>query len=157
VSGANAAPARSIVVLRLALGFVFLYFGLLKLFPDLSPAEMIATQTIMRLSLQWLDAHTALRLLALLEIAIGLGFLLNLAPRWLLVPFLVHMVGTAVPLFVMPEYCFKIAPFAPSLEGQYIIKNLVLAAAGWVVLAPGLTAAAPGFVPVLRVEGEGSI
>lgn len=133
-----ATPTRSSDFLRVALGFVYLHFGLLKFFPDLSPAEMIASQTIMHLSWSWLDAHTALRLLALLECAIGLGFLFDVARRVTLVLFFVHMAGTALPLFVLPEICFKIAPFAPTLEGQYILKNLVFVAAGWTVLAPSL-------------------
>ncbi len=157
MSDVNSASIRSIAVLRLALGFVFVYFGLLKFFPDLSPAEMLATQTIMRLSWQWLDAQTALFLLAVFECVIGLGFLLDVLPRLLPVLFFAHMLGTAVPLFVMPEFAFKIAPFAPTLEGQYIIKNLVLAAAGWVVLAPGLMAAGRGSVPLRRAELEGSM
>jgi uncharacterized membrane protein YkgB len=127
---------RSAVPLRLALGVVYLHFGLLKFFPDLSPAELLASQTIMRLSLGWLDADMALWLLAIMECAIGLGFLLGLAPRLLPLAFFAHMVGTSLPLFVLPELVFKIEPFAPTLEGQYILKNLVFVAAGWVVLAP---------------------
>jgi len=127
---------RSPDLLRIALGFVYLHFGLLKLFPDLSPAEMLASQTIMRLSWSWLDAYTALRLLALFECAIGLGFLFNVAQRWLPFLFFAHMAGTMTPLFVLPELVFKIEPFAPTLEGQYILKNLVFIAAGWTVLAP---------------------
>lgn len=130
--------ARSPRFLRLALGFVYLHFGLLKFFPDLSPAEMLASQTIMRLSWTWLDVRTALWILAVFECAIGLGFLFDVARRWLPWIFFVHMVGTFLPLFLLPEFVFKIAPFAPTLEGQYILKNLVFVAAGWTVLAPRL-------------------
>jgi uncharacterized membrane protein YkgB len=143
LSDADRAASRSPDLVCLALGVVYLHFGLLKFFPDLSPAEMIASQTIMRLSSSWLDAHTALRLLALLECAIGLGFLFGIATRWLALAFFAHMAGTTLPLFVLPELVFKIAPFAPTLEGQYILKNLVLAAAGWSVLAPRLALAKP--------------
>lgn len=129
---------RSSNLLRIALGFVYLHFGLLKLFPDLSPAEMLASQTIMRLSWSWIDATTALRLLAVFECGIGLGFLFNVARRWLPFVFFLHMAGTMLPLFVLPELVFKIPPFAPTLEGQYILKNLVFVAAGWTVLAPRL-------------------
>lgn len=133
------AANRSADFLRIALGIVYLHFGLLKFFPDLSPAEMLATQTIMRLSVSWLDAHTALLLLAILECTIGLGFVLGIGLRWLPIAFLAHMAGTFTPLFVLPEITFKIAPFAPTLEGQYILKNLVFVAAGWTVLMPRLS------------------
>ena len=135
---ARSSEPRDPWLLRLALGLVYLHFGLLKLFPDLSPAEMIASQTVMRLSWGWLDARTALALVAWFEIAIGLGFLLDVARRWMPWIFFVHMAGTMLPLFLLPELVFKIAPFAPTLEGQYILKNLVFVAAGWTVLAPRL-------------------
>ena len=122
--------------LRLAAGFVYFYFGFLKFFPDLSPAELLASQTLMRLSLGTLDASTALFLLAILECAIGISFLFNVGMRWLFFLFLFHQVMTFVPLFMFPEMCFKIAPFAPTLEGQYIFKNLISLAAGWTVMLP---------------------
>jgi uncharacterized membrane protein YkgB len=124
------------VLLRLALGIVYLHFGMLKFFPDLSPAEMLASQTVIRLSWSWLDARTAMWALALGECCIGLAFLFNVAPRWLPFVFGLHMIGTCSPLFILPELTFKIAPFAPTLEGQYIMKNLVFMAAAWTVLMP---------------------
>lgn len=136
MSDPGSAPARSPVLLRIALGIVYLHFGILKFFPDLSPAEMIASQTVIRLSWSWLDARTAMWALAVGECAIGLAFLFDLAPRWLPLVFAAHMVGTCSPLFILPELTFKIAPFAPTLEGQYILKNLVFVAAGWTVLVP---------------------
>lgn len=44
--------------------------------------------------------------------------------------------ATFLPIFLLPEFAFKFVPFAPSLEGQYILKNLVLVSAGWAVVAP---------------------
>ncbi|MGB6044992.1 MAG: DoxX family membrane protein, partial [Pirellulales bacterium] len=72
---------KSPVFLRLALGFVYFHFGLLKFFPDLSPAELIGTQTVMSVSQHWLDAHGALVCLAVLETALGLAFLFNVFPK----------------------------------------------------------------------------
>ena len=56
--------------------------------------------------------------------------------RTVAVLFTFHMAATFLPLLVLPEYAFKFVPFAPTMEGQYIIKNLVLVSAGWAVLAP---------------------
>lgn len=122
--------------LRYALGLVYFHFGVLKFFPDLSPAEMLATQTVMSVTLHWLDANTALWYLAILECSIGLGLIFNVVPRITFVLFIAHMIGTFMPLFVLPEFTFKIAPFAPNVEGQYILKNIVFVAAGWTVLLP---------------------
>ncbi len=132
----NIAVTRSPTFLRYALGLVYFHFGVLKFFPDLSPAEMLATQTVMSVSLHLLDANTALWCLAILECAIGLGLIFNVFPRTTFVLFIGHMIGTFMPLFVLPEFTFKIAPFAPNVEGQYIFKNIVFVAAGWTVLLP---------------------
>ena len=43
------------------------------------------------------------------------------------------MPGTITPLFLFPAETFTIFPWVPNLEGQYIIKNLVLISAGLVV------------------------
>ena len=122
--------------LRLAAGTIYFFFGFLKFYPDLSPAELLAGQSIMRLSMYMIDAHTALWWLAILECAIGLSFLFKIGMRWLFFVFLAHQASTFLPLFMFPEITFKIAPFAPTLEGQYILKNLVSVAAGWTVLLP---------------------
>jgi hypothetical protein len=127
---------RSPTFLRLTLGVVYLHFGVLKFYPDLSPAELLASQTVMRASGHWLDARTALFALAVMETAIGLGFLFNVCLRGVFVIFLVHMAGTFLPLLYLPEFTFKFVPFAPTLEGQYILKNLIFVAAGWTVLLP---------------------
>jgi len=122
-------------LLRLALGVVFFYFGFLKFFPDLSPAEMIASQTLMRVTYSGIDARTAMWWLAVFESLIGLGFLFNVGLRWVSILFFAHMVGTFAPLVFYPELAFRIG-LAPTLEGQYIIKNIVFVAAGWTVLLP---------------------
>ena len=132
----NDVGGRSPVFLRYSLGLIYFHFGVLKFFPDLSPAEMLATQTVMSVTSYWLDASTSLWCLAILECCIGLGLVFNVFPRLIFVVFIAHMVGTFMPLFLLPEYTFKIAPFAPNIEGQYIFKNIVFVAAGWTVLFP---------------------
>ena len=123
-------------LLRYSLGIVYFHFGLLKFFSDLSSAELLAEQTIMKLSFYVIDAHTAIVFLAIMEVLIGLGFLFSIKLNWVFYLFLVHMAGTFIPLFAIPEIVFKVAPFAPTIEGQYILKNIVFIAAGWAVLYP---------------------
>ena len=118
---------------RLALGVVFFWFGALKLIPGWSPAEELATRTIERLTFSVVSPKTALIVLALWEVLIGLGLLTGRFLRVTLLLLWVQMLGTLTPLVLFPSETFRIIPFAPTLEGQYIIKNLVLIAAAIVV------------------------
>lgn len=127
--------------LRLSAGFVYFYFGFLKFFPDLSPGELLAGQTLMRLSWHRLEASDALWLLACVECVIGLSFLFNIGMKYFFILFLFHQASTFIPLVMFPELTFKVAPFAPTMEGQYILKNLVSLAVGWTVMMPVVKAA----------------
>lgn len=118
---------------RVALGIIFLWFGALKLFPGLSPAEDLAARTIERLTLGAITPSTSLPILAAWESLIGLGLLTGKLLRATLFLLAVQMLGTLTPLFLFPEETFSRFPYAPTLEGQYIIKNVVLIAAAMVV------------------------
>ena len=130
--------ALSFHLLRLSLGVVYFHFGILKFFPDLSPADLLAGQTIMRLTDGLVSAQEALFYLAILECGIGLAMLFNVCMRTAFIVFLIHMIGTFTPLFVLPELTFKISPLAPTMEGQYILKNIVFVAAALAVFLPSL-------------------
>lgn len=122
--------------LRISAGTIYFFFGFLKFFPDLSPAELLAGQTIMKATGNLVDANVALFWLAILECTIGLSFLFKVGMRYLFFVFLFHQASTFLPLFIYPEITFKFIPFAPTLEGQYIFKNFISVAAGWTVLLP---------------------
>jgi uncharacterized membrane protein YphA (DoxX/SURF4 family) len=127
---------NAVHMVRLSLGLIYFHFGFLKFYPDLSPAEIIASYTAERMSLHWLDSATALQWIAILECVIGLCFLFNVFLAWVAPLFFFHMAATFAPILLLPEFAFKFAPLAPTIEGQYILKNLVLVSAGWIVLAP---------------------
>lgn len=120
-------------VLRMGLGLVFLWFGVLKFFPGLSPAQDLAARTIERLSLGSVGPAVSLPILATWECLIGLGLLSGRFLRATLFLLAVQMVGTFLPLVFFPGETFARFPFAPTLEGQYIIKNVVLIGAAMVV------------------------
>jgi uncharacterized membrane protein YkgB len=120
-------------VLRVALGIVFLWFGLLKFFPHLSPAETLAARTIERLTLGIVRPEVSLPVLAAWESLIGIGLIVNRWMRGILFLLAVQMAGTLTPLVLFPEETFTIWPLVPTLEGQYIIKNIVLIGAAMVV------------------------
>ena len=136
MSERTSVPNSSLDLIRLALGLNYIHFGYLKFFPDLSPAEVLANYVGQRLAHYWIDPGTALLVVAVLECLIGAAFLFNIGLRWVAPLFFFHMAATFLPLFLLPEVTFKFAPLAPTLEGQYILKNFVLLSAGWVVLAP---------------------
>ena len=122
-----------IPVVRVALGVVFLWFGALKLFPNLSPAEDLAGRTIERLTLGIVPASVALPVLAVWESVIGIGLILGRGLRLVLLLLGLQMLGTLTPLLLFPAETWTVFPIAPTLEGQYIIKNFVLIGAAMVV------------------------
>jgi uncharacterized membrane protein YphA (DoxX/SURF4 family) len=121
------------ILLRISVGIVFFWFGALKFFPNLSPAEDLAARTIETLTFGVVTPSIALPILALWEVLIGLGMISGRFVRATILLLLVQMLGTVTPLFLFPNETFTIFPIAPTLEGQYIIKNLVLVSAGIVI------------------------
>ena len=106
------------VLLRVSLGIVFLWFGVLKFFPNVSPAEGLATHTIGVLSGGVVSPTVALPLLAAWECLIGIGLLLGRGLRGILLLLYVQMLGTLTPIILFPHDVFVRIPYAPTLEGQ---------------------------------------
>lgn len=121
---------QTIKLIRLSLGIIFLWYGMLKFFPTLSPAEELATRTIDIMFFGLINPLLSIKLLAILEVSIGIGFLFGFYTRVVVVVFIGHMICTFAPLFILPELSFTHAPFAFTLVGQYIVKNIVFILAG---------------------------
>jgi len=124
---------NGITLLRISLGIVFVWFGVLKFVPGLSPADELATRTIATLSFGLVQPDVSRPTLALWETLIGLGLISGRFMRATLLLLFLQMVGTVTPLFLFPAETWSRFPFAPTLEGQYIIKNIVLVSAGLVI------------------------
>ncbi len=125
----TAAMARyGVSLLRIGLGVVFLWFGALKLVPDLSPAEDLVRNTV-----YFVDPDLFIPVLAVWEMLIGLGLILGRFMRVTLLLLFLQMPGTALPLLILPDAVWTHFPYGLTLEGQYIVKNLVLIAAGMVL------------------------
>ena len=124
---------HGILILRVSVGVIFLWFGFLKFFPGLSPAQDLAAKTIDILTFGLVPTKIALMTLAAWECAVGLGLVFGVFLRATLALLWLQMIGAAAPLFLFPNESFTLIPYAPTLEGQYIIKNLVLVSAGLVV------------------------
>ncbi|MBW3564779.1 MAG: DoxX family protein [Acidobacteria bacterium] len=124
---------NGVPILRVSLGVIFLWFGVLKFFPGLSPAESLAAKTISVMTAGLVYPAVSLPVLAAWECAIGLGLIFGVALRLTIFLLLAQMLGTVTPLFFFPSETFRLIPFVPTLEGQYIIKNVVLISAALVI------------------------
>ncbi|MGJ3239768.1 MAG: DoxX family protein [Anaerolineae bacterium] len=122
-----------VILLRISVGIVFFWFGILKFFPNLSPAEALATNTISVLTFGIVEPWLSLPILATWEVLIGLGLITGKFMRATIFLLFAQMLGTITPIFLFPGETFTVFPIAPTLEGQYIIKNVVLVSAAIVI------------------------
>ncbi len=118
----------SLPILRFGLGVIFIWFGALKLFPGLSPAEELVRNTI-----TFIDGELFLPILAIWEMAIGFGFITGKYMRLTILLLFLQMPGAASPIVLLPEAVWTSFPFGLTLEGQYIFKNLAIIGAGLVL------------------------
>lgn len=124
---------HGVSMLRRSLGVVFFWFGILKFFPGSSPAEDLAARTISELTLGHVGPQVSVPVLAGWECLVGIGLLGGWWMRATLALLWAQMLGTVTPLFLFPAETFLRIPFEPTMEGQYIIKNVVLVSAAFVV------------------------
>ena len=117
-------------LMRISIGIVFFWFGILKFFPGLSPAQDLAIRTITLMSFGLIPDFIIINGLAFWEVLIGVGLISGKFMRETLLLLFLQMAGTFAPVFLFPNEVFTRIPYAPTLEGQYIIKNLVLISAG---------------------------
>lgn len=115
------------VFLRWSLGIIFIWFGALKPF-GLSPAEELVANTVYFVDPEWFVPF-----LGWWEVAIGVGLLVRPLIRPAIALLFLQMPGTFLPLVLLPDVCFTRFPLGLTLEGQYIIKNLILIAAALVI------------------------
>src|SRR5438045_9691239 len=102
---------HSILFLRIAVGIIFFWFGVLKFFPSLSPAENLAARTISMLSSGLISQHFSIPILAAWECLIGIGLIIGKFMRITLLLLFLQMLGTILPLFFFPEETFAHFPY----------------------------------------------
>ena len=118
--------------LRMSLGIVFVWFGILKPF-GLSPAEPLVKATVRWLPL--FSPESWLIIIGWWEVAIGLTFFFQKTVRVAIALLFLQMLGTFMPLILLPEITFQPGriPYALTMEGQYILKNLLIISAALVI------------------------
>lgn len=114
-------------LLRLALAIVFVWFGLLKV-AGVSPAAEVIQRAY-----PFLPEPSFVVILGAAEVIIGIGLISNRFLRTTLAFLWLHLLGTFVALALAPETFFTAVPFLPTLAGEFVIKNFILAAAGIVI------------------------
>ena len=127
--------AHSITMLRVSVGVVFVVFGVLKFFPGVSPAQDLVVRTTDILTIGLIPAGVALVLVATLECVIGLSLITGRAMRAGVYLLAIQLIGILSPLVLLAERMFAGPHGAPTLEGQYVLKDLILVGAGLVVAA----------------------
>lgn len=118
----------SVPALRISLGVVFVWFGVLKVL-DVSPVSELVARTV-----YWFDPNSVVPALGIFEILVGGMLVLNRWLRLALALFAAQMVGTFLVFIVLPQVAFRDGnPLLLTVEGEFVLKNLVLLTAGMVV------------------------
>ena len=118
----------SIPALRVSVAAVFIWFGALKVF-NVTPVTDLVARTV-----YWVDPDWFVPALGVVEVIVGIGLLFRVALRSMLALFALQMLGTFLVLIVLPEVSFQDGNiFKLTVEGEFVIKNLVLLSAGLVV------------------------
>lgn len=125
----NYFKGRSISLLRYAMGLIFFWYGALKVSGH-SPVDELVME-----ALSWARNPDFVKLIGVWEMAIGLFLFFKRFLRYGLILLFLHFPGTFLPLFTNPESCFTWIPFGLTVEGQYILKNLILVAGGLVIFS----------------------
>lgn len=121
-----------ILAVRISFGIIFIWFGILK------PLGISAAEPLVIATVPWLPffgAQTWVAIIGWWEVIIGITFLFEKTTRIAIGLLALQMVGTFMPLVVLPEVAFQVGkiPYGPTMEGQYIIKNLMIISAALVV------------------------
>lgn len=118
----------SIPALRVSVAIVFIWFGALKVL-DVTPVTDLVADTV-----YWFDPDWVVPLLGWVELLLGLGLLFKIALRVVLAAFLMMLLGTFLVFVVQPDVAFRDGnPLLLTVEGEFVVKNVVLLSAGAVI------------------------
>lgn len=120
------------VLSRLALFTIFFWFGILKVL-DLSPANPLAA-SLLEKTMPFMGFDLFMVLFGIFECIIGILFLVPRAERVVFPLLGLHMVTTVMPLVLLPSVAWA-GFLVPTLEGQYMIKNIVIIALALAMVA----------------------
>jgi uncharacterized membrane protein YkgB len=122
----------SVPFARVGFFLVYFWFGILKVIGT-SPANGLVNE-LLQATMPWIPFATFIVVFGVFEMVIGILFLKKGAERLSIFLLLAHMVMTFLPLALLPEIAWQ-GPWTPTIEGQYIIKNVIFIAMGMGLLA----------------------
>ncbi|MFC0544253.1 hypothetical protein [Kutzneria chonburiensis] len=125
----------SFPLLRVTLGLVIFGFGFLKYFSGVSPAQDLVLHVNRILSLGLVPDQVALPVFATVESLLGLSLITGRGLRYVVYPLTLWAVAILSPLVLFPAELFSGPDHAPTLAGQYVLKDIILLAACLVVMA----------------------
>ena len=118
-------------LVRIPLFVIFFWFGFLKII-NLSPAQNLVIDTVYWMPFFQAESWTII--IGYWEVLIAILFMFKKTTFFAMVLLLLQMTGTFLPLIILPEVTFQNSnPFLPTLEGQYIIKNIIIITAALVI------------------------
>ena len=112
---------------RLGLSAIFLWFGLLKLLGETSASSIIAK------TVYFGDPEITVPALGLWEALIGMCFLVRPLVRVAILLLFLRFPGTLLALLLSHEQCFDGSLLVPTIQGQYLLKELTLIGAALVI------------------------
>ena len=118
-------------LIRIPLFIIFFWFGFLKII-NLSPAQNLVIDTVFWMP--FLSAENWTIVIGYWEVLIAIFFLFKRTTLIAMILLFLQMSGTFLPLVILPEVTFQNSnPFLPTLEGQYIIKNIIIIASALII------------------------
>ena len=118
-------------LIRIPIFIIFFWFGFLKII-DLSPAQQLVKDTVYWMP--FLSAESWTYIIGVWEVLIAICFLFKRTTLIAMILLFLQMSGTFLPLLILPEITFQNSnPFLPTLEGQYIIKNIIIITAALII------------------------
>ena len=118
-------------LIRIPIFIIFFWFGFLKII-DLSPAQQLVKDTVYWMP--FLSAESWTYVIGVWEVLIAICFLFKRTTLIAMILLFLQMSGTFLPLLILPEITFQNSnPFLPTLEGQYIIKNIIIITAALMI------------------------
>ena len=121
----------SVPAVRISFAIIFLWFGILK------PLGLSSAIPIVKSTVSWIpffEPNVWVAIIGWWEVAIGVLFLFKKTTRIAIALLFLQMFGTFMPLLFLPEVVYQNNNvFLPTMEGQYIIKNLMIISAALVV------------------------
>lgn len=118
----------SLSISRIALFVVFFWFGILKLI-GMSPATPLVLALLAK-TLPMIAPALFMKLFAVFEMLIGILFLFPRFTKLATFLIILHLITTTAPLILLSKMTWS-GLFIPTLEGQYIIKNILIVAVVW--------------------------